>query len=329
MQLFEGIKLGFEGKRLDVFLAGEFSDFSRSKLQKLVKDGVFRVNKAKAKAGYVLKVSDVVGADLDKVVAPSFKEEPFELKVVIDDADFMVVEKPAGMVVHPGEGDKYLTGTVANKVRGMVTGFDPDDERPGIVHRLDKDTSGLLIVAKNPAAKEYFSELFKERKVEKKYMVLVEKVFDEKAGVIEAPIARSSANRKKMVINSDGGRYAKSIYRVKEEFELEDGICVSLVEVEIETGRTHQIRVHLSAIGHDVVGDEVYGNKTINGLFARKYGLKRQFLHAGELAFVAPGAKKITRLVCDLPDDLNDVLRNLRKSCTTSSPSSLPSRRTK
>lgn len=312
MQIFKGEKFSFGGIRLDVFVASQFSAFSRSKLQKLIKEGVFRVNGEKVKSGFLLKNSDNVSADMSKVGVTGFEEEPFDLVIVYDDKDFMVVEKPAGMVVHPGEGDKYFVGTVANQVRTMVEGFADDDERPGIVHRLDKDTSGLLIVAKNPKAKEYFSGLFKSRKVEKKYLALVTGIMGEKAGVIEAPIARSSANRKKMVINTDGGRYAKSIYRVKDEFKLANGDRVSLVEVEIETGRTHQIRVHLSAIGHDVVGDDVYGNKKANEYFAQHYGLKRQFLHAGELAFKAPGSKKITRLVCDLPDDLSGVLKKLK-----------------
>lgn len=310
MQLFEGEKFGFEGKRLDVFLAGEFGDFSRSKLQKLIKDGTFRVNGAKTKTGHLLKKSDKVTAKLGAIKVDKFQDEDFDLKVVHDDEDFMVVEKPAGMVVHPGEGEKYLTGTVANKVRGQVTGFGSDDTRPGIVHRLDKDTSGLIIVAKNPEAKEYFAKQFKTRKVEKKYWALVEGIFKEKAGVIEAPIARSRAQRKQMVVNSDGGRYAKSIYRVKEEFKLKEG-TVSLVEVEIETGRTHQIRVHMKAIGHVVIGDASYGKKTLNDKFRVNYGLKRQFLHAGELAFIPPGAKKIIRLVCELPDDLSSVLKKL------------------
>ena len=211
----------------------------------------------------------------------------------------ILIDKPAGMVVHPGEGGTHMTGTVANAISSLVKGA---GLRPGIVHRLDKDTSGALVVAKNDESLEFLKKQFRDRKVGKIYKVLVFGKLMHEQGVIDSPIGRSFKDRKKMGIAGDG-RKAISKFSVKQVF---DGF--SLLEVEIETGRTHQIRVHMAAIGHPVVGDRAYGDTKANRIFKEEYGLESQFLHAWKLKFESPDTKKSVSVLSQLAPDLKKVL---------------------
>lgn len=293
------------GERLDKFLDEKFEDKSRSQIQKLIKSGTVFVNREKVKAGYLLSENDVVfvkEAELDDEI----KAENLNLEILFEDDDFFVINKPPGMVVHPSDG-QHMSGTVVNALRDRIDIDDP--ERPGIVHRLDKETSGVMVVARNLKARDYFIDLFKSRKVKKHYKVLVSGHLKFKEGVIDSPIARDTRNRKKMAIRSTG-KVAVSNFTVLDEFSVGD-FDVSLLDVEIKTGRTHQIRVHMSSIGHPVVGDNVYGARKINRFFADEFGLARQFLHASTLSFTPPGAKKALTVKSELSDDLSKVLSSL------------------
>lgn len=233
-----------------------------------------------------------------------------KIPILYEDKDVLVVDKPYGMVVHPAPGDRRITGTLVNALLGKIKVGQFSGLRPGIVHRLDKDTSGALIVVKNKKAAENLMAQFKSRKVQKYYLAMVCGILKHPEGIIESPIARAYADRKKMRVAHEGdGKMAVSVYKTLKTFKLEKGrYLFSLLEVQIKTGRTHQIRVHMSALGHSVVGDGVYGNRKMNRYFEEKFGLKRQFLHAQKLVFVSPATKKEVKATADLPADLQNVL---------------------
>ena len=225
------------------------------------------------------------------------------LEIIKEEKDYLVVMKPAGMVVHVGDGGKHDGETLVDEVREYLADDFEDMTRPGIVHRLDKDTSGVMVVARNQAALEHFVEQFKQRKVKKAYSTLVRGVLEHEEAVIDSPIARSTGDRKKMGLAAESvGKEAVTRYKVVEAME-----GASLLRVQIETGRTHQIRVHMQAIGHPVIGDKVYGDRQVNARFLKLFGLKRQFLHAAELCFVDPAGEKV-EIKTDLPGDLFEVL---------------------
>ncbi|PIR54797.1 RNA pseudouridine synthase [Candidatus Peregrinibacteria bacterium CG10_big_fil_rev_8_21_14_0_10_36_19] len=305
------IKLkGRGGVRLDKFLADNVENFSRSKLQKLIKDGAVRVNGDDVKAKFVLSEGDRVEIEANVESLVDIVPEDLNLVVMHETDDYMVVNKPAGMVVHPSGSDNR-TGTVVNAVMGKVKVSEFEDEmRPGIVHRLDKETSGLMVIAKNKKAYDYFIELFKERRIVKKYLTLVRGILDFKEGVIDSPIARDGVSRKRMAVMTNG-KIAITKYQVLEEFRLGKGVDLSLLDISLETGRTHQIRVHMAAVGCPVVGDNVYGMSSFNRKFEGEYGLKRQFLHAAELEFVDLDGKEI-KIKSPLPEDLDLILNELR-----------------
>lgn len=316
MKKFSGSKYRFAGERLDKFLAIEMPDLSRSKLQKFIKSGIVLVNGEASKSAYTLTNLDTitVGKTSDKVV--TLKAEKLDLPILYEDKSVLVVNKPYGMVVHPVKDGQYMSGTVVNAVLNKIDKKGFEELRPGIVHRIDKDTSGALIIAKNKIAQEKIIAQFKERKIQKYYIALVNGILQHPEGIIEAAIGRASVDRKKMRVMSDGdGKLAVSIYKVLETFKLERGkyLC-SLLRVQIKTGRTHQIRVHMTALGHSVVGDSVYGNYKTNQFFKKKYGLERQFLHAHELEFVSPDKGKKVSVTAKLPEDLENVLNQMRKA---------------
>jgi len=316
MKKFTGSKYKFAGERLDKFLAIEMSDLSRSKLQKFIKSGVVLVNGDVSKSAYTLTNLDIVtvGKTDDKVV--SLKAEKLDLPILYEDKSVLVVNKPYGMVVHPVKDGQHMSGTVVNAVLNKIEKKDFEGLRPGIVHRIDKDTSGALIVAKNKNAHEKLVMQFKERKIQKYYIVLVNGILQHPEGVIEAAIGRANMDRKKMCVTSgSSGKLAVSVYKVMETFKLEKGryLC-SLLRVHIKTGRTHQIRVHMTALGHSVVGDEVYGNHKTNQFFKKKYGLERQFLHAHELTFVSPEKSREVSVMAKLPEDLEKVLNQIKRA---------------
>lgn len=231
------------------------------------------------------------------------------INILFENDDYMVVEKPAGISVHPSETSDEPT--MIEELRPKINLKDFDSDRPGVVHRLDKDTSGILIVAKNKISYAYFVKLFKNRKIEKHYFVLVRGLLKHKKAMIDSPITRDLKNRTKMSVSANkDAKNAVTIYEVVAEYKTELG-NLTLLDVNIKTGRTHQIRVHMKAIDHPVVMDESYGDKKLNSSFSESYGLKRQFLHAYMLKFKDPdGNTKIFRT--DLPEDLKNVIVKLK-----------------
>jgi 23S rRNA pseudouridine1911/1915/1917 synthase len=285
-----------KGQRLDHFLATlPGLDLSRTQAKKLLEDGSLKVNNAPAEPSYKIKANDRISGAIPPAAEPTVKPEKITLEIVYEDDDIIVVNKPQGMVTHPAPGN--FSGTLVNALLHHTTHLASHGAplRPGIVHRLDKDTSGLLVVAKSDRAYLELIKQFKNRTVEKTYVALVHGLVKNESGVIEENIGRHPVNRQKMaVLKNEGrgtkGRSAYTEYRVLERYK-----DTTLVEVKIRTGRTHQIRVHLSHIGHPLVGDQTYGKKTtgleVNG----------QRLHAKKLAFAHPVTGKRVEFDSALP----------------------------
>ncbi len=292
---------GESGERLDKYVAQEVSSLSRSRVQQLIVDGLVTVNGVPVKASYRLQSGDEILARIPPTEEVEAVPQRIPLQVVYEDKDLVVVDKPAGMVVHPAHGHK--DGTLVNALLACYPDLPADkDNRPGIVHRLDKDTSGLIIVARNEVARRSLQRQFKEARVEKSYLALVEGKVEAGRGMIDAPIGRDARHRKRMAVVQRGGREAVTEYQVLEH--LGD---YTLLEVRPRTGRTHQVRVHLAFIGHPVVGDRVYGYRK------KRLGLERQFLHAQRLGFHLPSSGEYVALTSELPRDLREALDSLRK----------------
>lgn len=285
------------GARLDKFISAQREDLSRAFVQTLIANGHVRVDGRARKANYVVKAGEVVDVEIPAPAATQLKPEAIALDVLYEDDALLVVNKPAGMVVHPAAG--HANGTLANAVLGhapdIVTG---NAERPGIAHRLDRDTSGVMVVAKTDAALHSLQEQFAARAVHKIYLALVNGDVRTPEGKIDAPLGRDPRDRKKMAIVTAGqARHAVTVFRV-----LERTAKYSLLRVEPETGRTHQIRVHLAFLKHPVVADAVYGKRK-NDL-----GLERQFLHAWRIAFTHPVTGAPCAFRAPLPMDLQNAL---------------------
>jgi 23S rRNA pseudouridine1911/1915/1917 synthase len=280
--------------RLDKYLLPQFPDLSRARLQKLIEDGHIRVNDMVVKPGHPVKPGDIVSITLphEEITTPLPQSIPLE--IVYEDKDIVVINKPAGLTVHPAPGhrENTLVNAILAKYPDMVS-FN-DSERPGIVHRLDKDTSGLMVIARNKKAQDDLINKFKQHEVNKGYITLVKGKLEPENGVIDAPIGRHPVHRQRMAV-VEGGREAKTSYRVIKYIG-----SYTLLEVILQTGRTHQIRVHLAAIGFPVVGDNIYGVKS-------PY-LKRQFLHAYKLGFNLPGSGEYREFNAELPGDLQSAL---------------------
>jgi 23S rRNA pseudouridine1911/1915/1917 synthase len=298
------------GARLDAYLAERIDGWSRARLQRLIDDGDVLVNGKLPKAAHKLKAHDEIEAELTPPPAASFAPENLPLKILFEDDDLIVVNKSAGLVVHPAAG--INSGTLANALAYHFSQLSSQAGvvRPGLVHRLDKDTSGLLVVAKKEDVHEKLAEQFRNREVFKSYVSLVHGVMQEVSGRIDQPIARDARNRTRRAVVR-GGRPALSLYRVRHSYDR-----FTLVEVEIKTGRTHQIRVHLAWLKHPVVGDEVYGggrDKTIQNpqMRAAIRKLGRQFLHAELLGFRHPRSGEPVRFKAPLPEDLQTFLTEL------------------
>ena len=299
------------GKRLDAFLSGKIEGWSRSRLQRLIDDGDVSVNENQAKSSYKLRADDAVEIELTELPAKSYAPEDIALEIIHEDESLAVINKPAGMVVHPGAG--VLNGTLANAIAHHFKFQIPDskfENRVGIVHRLDKDTSGLIVVAKTEEIHEQLSEQFRERQVFKSYVALVHGEIAQNSGTIDQPIAREKHNRTKMAIRSHG-RNAISLWKTRKRFEK-----FTLLNIEIKTGRTHQIRVHLTSINHPVVGDETYNggrDKTVKDLTVRQAiaDLNRFFLHAERLNFTHPKTSEKLEFYVPMPKELKDLLEIL------------------
>ncbi|HEU5423260.1 MAG TPA: RluA family pseudouridine synthase [Nitrolancea sp.] len=287
-----------DGERLDRLIAGRVADISRSYAQNLVKQGDVLVNGAAAKPAARVRAGDRVEVALPPVGQPEeLTPYHFPVPVIYEDDDVIVFDKPAGLVVHPAPGHEH--GTLANIIRSLRPDLElVKSQRPGIVHRLDKDTSGLIVVAKNEAARLYLLKQWQNRDVIKRYTTLVNGVVAEDEGTIDAPIGRDPNNRKRMWVVAKG-RPAVTHFRAMRRFA-----DATLLDVQIVTGRTHQIRVHMAFIGHPVIGDQTYGKRPF------RYPVERQFLHASYLRFFLPGGHPIA-LETPLPPDLQAVLTAL------------------
>lgn len=309
------------GKRLDAYLAELIDGWSRVRLQRLIDDGDVLVNDRKVKPSYKIRVADVIDVELTELPATTFEPEDIPLDIVFEDEYLAVINKPAGMVVHPGAG--VQSGTLANAIAGhfkfQISNSTPTSQsgirnlesgmanRVGIVHRLDKDTSGLIVVAKDERTAEELSRQFHDREVEKSYIALVHGSLDQNSGTIDAAIARNKHNRLRMKV-APSGRSALSLWKVKQRFEK-----FTLLDIEIKTGRTHQIRVHMAYINHPVTGDAIYNegrDNTVADINVRNAirSMGRFFLHAEHLAFTHPKTKERLEFTQPLSDELQRFL---------------------
>ena len=306
--------------RLDVYITSFVENATRNKVQEAIKAGYVTVNGKKEKSSYKLVPGDDIFIELPKAPPPEAKAEEIELNIRFEDDDIIVVNKPAGMVVHPAFGN--WSGTLVNGLMHHVDelGNNDNELRPGIVHRLDKDTSGLIVVAKNDEALAKLSAKFAKKDVERRYWAIIWGTPPEE-GTIEGDIGRSKHDRKLMTVLPEGrGKKAVTHYKVLEFFDY-----LSLVEVTLETGRTHQIRVHFNSIGHNVFEDATYGGTSVRfgpNTGMRKVmfhklltGLGRQALHAKTLGFEHPSTGEFVSFDSELPEDFKHVLETLRVHC--------------
>ncbi|MFQ3598164.1 MAG: RluA family pseudouridine synthase [Chloroherpetonaceae bacterium] len=311
-----------ERERIDKFLSRQVENATRTKVQQAIDEGRVLVNGNPVKANYKVAPSDEIEVTLTRPPAPEMKPEAIPLDIVYEDETLLVVNKSAGMVVHPAFGN--WTGTLANAVlhhtRQRLSNAHNDEFRPGIVHRLDKDTSGLMVVAKENDAHFALAKQFAQRTTEKKYLALVWGVPKSKSGTIQTNIGRSKKNRKVMAVyelESEDGKIAVTDYVVKEDFQY-----FSLLELALHTGRTHQIRVHLQHIGNPIVSDETYGGKTLRALgFSHSEAfvenlfevIPRQALHATFLSFVHPKTKAKVAFEAPMPSDMQQAIEKIRR----------------
>ncbi len=287
------------GARLDKYVTEHFSELSRTRAQKLISNGYVKVNGQVAKAGLKLNAGDRLTVSLLPAIPDELIPEEIPLNILYEDDDVLVVDKPAGLTVHPAPG--HPSHTLVNAVLSHLPDLPDtgDPQRPGIVHRLDKDTSGVMLVAKTIAAHTNLKEQFKARSVAKTYLALVQGHLSPQDGAIEAPIGRDSRHRERMsVVAENRGKEARTEYHVINYIGN-----YTLLEIRPETGRTHQIRVHLKAIGYPIVGDKVYGVKSPH--------LTRQFVHASRLGFKLPSTGEYVEFNADLPQDLTQALEKI------------------
>ena len=289
-----------KNERIDKYLSSKLDDsFSRAKIQKLIDEELILVNDKVIKSSYKVSNGDVI-LITDKEEDMSVKPEKMDIDIVYEDDDVMVINKKSGVVVHPAPGN--YSGTLVNGLMYLSKDLSHvnGEFRPGIVHRIDKDTSGLLIVAKNDKAHRILAEELKEKKIKRKYIALVSGVINHDIGEIDAPIGRDQSDRKKMCVTSTNSKDAITHFRVLERYKN-----ASLIECELETGRTHQIRVHMKYINHPVINDPVYG-KSNHGEFG-------QLLHAKEITFTHPTTKEVMTFSCEVPEEFNKILEEYKE----------------
>ncbi len=311
---------GKKKERLDLYLANAIENATRSKVQKLIEAGFVKVNGRPVRSSYLVQPEDIVEASHPISPRPE-KAEPEEipLDIIYEDEYLIIVNKPAGMVAHPAYSN--YTGTLVNALLHHSSKLSNVNEpgRPGIVHRIDKNTSGLLVVAKDDWTHAQLAKQFSKHTIEREYQAIVWGLFKQKKGEVNYNISRSKSDRKKFAVSETEGKNALTYYEVLEEFEF-----TSLLKVNLKTGRTHQIRVHLSAINHPVFGDETYGGtKIVYGSSLPKIKnrvenllklIPRQALHAKTLGFEHPHTKEFMRFNSELPEDMRDVLGKLKLS---------------
>jgi len=317
------IPAGQMKERLDVYLTNHTENATRNKVQEAIKNGEVLVNGKAVRPSYSILPNDLIAINLSRPDPPEVKAASIPLDIIYEDDYLLIVNKPAGMVTHPAY--KNYSGTLVNalmhhseKLSQLHSEEDEEFDivRPGIVHRLDKDTSGLLVVAKDETTHQKLAKQFAAKTSEREYNAIVWGTFKQQSGVIDAPLGRSKRDRKKVAVIDDG-KHAVTEYEVMEQFEF-----LALIKLHLRTGRTHQIRVHLSHIHHPVFGDETYGGREI--IAGKVEGKKkaelknlldmmpRQALHAKKLGFVHPQTKKMIRFESELPEDMKAVLTKLR-----------------
>jgi 23S rRNA pseudouridine1911/1915/1917 synthase len=283
--------------RLDKYVCQKYPEFSRTHVQRLIDDGYITVNDRVTKAGLKLNLGDRVNIIIPPTAPSPLSPEALPLDIIYEDNDLLVIDKPAGLTIHPAPG--HYSHTLVNAILSYLPNLPDtgDSLRPGIVHRLDKDTSGVIVVAKNSVTQANMISQFKAHAVVKAYLVLVKGHLAPENGLIEAPIGRDPSNRKRMAVVTEG-KEARTQYKVIKYIGNH-----TLLEVRPETGRTHQIRVHLLAIGYPVVGDTTYG--------VRSAHVSRQFIHASHLGFNLPSTGEYVEFTSDLPPDLEQALENI------------------
>ncbi len=297
-----------EALRLDVYLKNQYEDLSRSRVTALIKEGNITVNGKKVKAGYALSQGDEIALEIPEDIPLEIKAAEIPLDIVYEDHDVIVVNKPRGMVVHPAPGNEDHTLVNAllahcddlSGINGVI--------RPGIVHRIDKDTSGLLLVAKNDKAHVSLAEQLKEHSIHRVYQAIVCGSVAEPRGIVDCPIGRHPVDRKKRAVTEKNSKPAVTHYRVMERFS-DFTPDYTLIEAKLETGRTHQIRVHMKYIGHPLLGDPLYGKGDKN-----PFHLMGQALHAGEIGFVHPSTRKYMEFSSEPPEEIQNILKELRKN---------------
>lgn len=291
-----------EGERIDKCISNYLESLSRSYIQKIIKDGKAYVNDAVVKANYKVKVDDKVQFEIPDCEEPDIPPQDIPLDILYEDKDILIVNKPKDMVVHPAPG--HYEGTLVNAIM-----FHCKDElsgingvlRPGIVHRIDKDTTGSIIICKNDEAHRKIAQQLKEHSITRKYRAIVYGRIMEEEGTVNAPIGRHPTDRKKMAINEKNGKPAVTHYKVLERFDK-----YTYIECQLETGRTHQIRVHMTSIGHPLLGDEVYGNAKC------PFKLEGQTLHAMTIGFIHPTTGEYVEYEASLPEYFEHLLQILR-----------------
>lgn len=290
-----------EDQRIDRYLTEMLPEQSRSFFQKLIRDGFVMVNHIIVKVNYRLKTGDVLEIDIPDAVPTEIVPENIPLDILYEDEDLLIVNKPKGMVVHPAVG--HSTGTLVNAImyhcQGNLSGIN-GEIRPGIVHRIDKDTTGSLIICKNDEAHRNIAEQIKEHSVTRRYVGVVAGTFSEESGTVEGAIGRHPNDRKRMTINEKNGKPAVTHYRVLQTLK-----GASFMEFELETGRTHQIRVHMASISHPLLGDTVYGNSK------NPYKLQGQALHARTIGFIHPTTGEYIEVSAPIPEYMTELVRKL------------------
>jgi len=301
-------------QRIDTFLAFQVKDLTRTRVQELIKNGFVKVNDRSPKTSYRLKIGDHVSLIIPPATPCHLEPEQIEFQLIYEDSSLIVLNKPPGLVIHPAPG--HQRGTLVHgllKYSGDLSGVG-GVLRPGIVHRLDKDTSGIMVVAKGDRVHQSLAKQFKAGTVKKKYMALVHGIIHGERGEIDLPIARHPKRRKEMSVPQSGGKRALTLWKKIEELKN----CFSLLSVTPKTGRTHQIRVHLSHFGHPIVGDSVYGYKKRwwknNFQWAMDILplIKRQMLHAESLGFIHPQSENYCEFKAPMPDDMAHIIRILK-----------------
>lgn len=303
--IIKNVEPEYNGQRIDKFLSETLPEYSRSFIQKVVKDGGVLVDEKCVKSNYKLSAGQILKLNVPELVEPDIIPEDIALDILYEDDDIIVVNKPKGMVVHPAAG--HYTGTLVNALmyhcRDNLSGIN-GVTRPGIVHRIDMNTTGVLVACKNDAAHIFLSEQLAVHSITRKYNAIVHNSFKENSGTVDAPIGRHHIDRKKMAIDYKNGRNAVTHYSVISNYGK-----YAYIECQLETGRTHQIRVHMSSIGHPLLGDDVYGSGK------SPYRLEGQTLHARVLGFVHPSTGKYMEFEAPLPDYFKEIIVDLENKC--------------